>query len=203
MKRILKWVAIILGALIVLGFLFFLYFIPPFTLAPPSTFIEPEMKAGPDIAKISDDRERIIAQRGEYLVKGAGCSACHVAAANGGAPNYERYLAGGVRLTVQGEGTAYSANLTPDSVTGLGKLSKLEIVRILKTGQLPEGRILADHQMPWTVFSHYSEEDLYAIATYLKALKPVVGKIPKPDPGATVQETGTYMAVSVKDHTLH
>jgi len=57
--------------------------------------------------------------------------------------------------------------------------------------------------MPWTIFSHYSEEDLYAIATYLKALKPVVGKIPKPEPEATIQEPGTYMAVSVNDHTMH
>jgi len=203
MKRILKWTGIILGCLIVLGFLFFLYFIPPFTLAPPSAFIEPEQKAGPNLAKIADPAERLIARRGEYLVKTVGCSGCHVAAGPNGAPQFDRYEAGGAKITVKGEGAAYSFNLTPDKETGIGNISKEEIVHILKTGQLPDGRILNDEQMPWTVYSHFSEEDLYAIATYLKSLDPIPGRIPQPDPNATIAMPGALRSISVLDHSGH
>ncbi len=203
MKKILKWVAITLGILVVAGFVFFLYFIPPFTLAPSSAFVEPEAKAGPDLEKIADPAQRLIAERGKYLVKSIGCSGCHVSAGPGGAPQFDRYLAGGVRITTKANGAVYSYNLTPDKATGLGSVSRDQIVHILKTGQLPDGRILDDHQMPWTVFSHFREEDLYAMATYLSMLEPVSGKIPDPEPRAKIGDAGVVESISVLDHSRH
>ncbi len=203
MKRILKWIGLFLACLVVIGFFFFLYFIPPFTLAPAAAFIQPEEKAGPDLERVAVGSDRFIARRGEYLVKAAGCSGCHVAAGPGGAPEFDRYLAGGARITVIDEGAAYAYNLTPDTTSGLGSLSRDQIVRILKTGQLPDGRVLNDHQMPWTIYSHLTEEDLYAIATYLSLLKPVSGRIPSIEPFAKVGMPGAVEAFSIRDRSQY
>ncbi|MGA9120107.1 MAG: hypothetical protein WB699_12155 [Bacteroidota bacterium] len=203
MKRLLKWLAAIVGFLIVIGFLLFLYFIPPFTLAPAETFSGAEQKASPGIDHVAPGTDRLFAERGRYMVRTGGCTGCHVVAKPDGSPNWDRYLAGGARLTERGVGAAYSYNLTPDSATGLGSYSREEIVHILQTGQMRDGRIIMDHRMPWTVISRYSQEDLYAIATYLKALQPVSSKIPPPDPGATPGDPRAILSVSVSDHSEH
>jgi hypothetical protein len=203
MKKILKWIGWIAATLIVIGFVLFLYFIPPFTLASPETFSRAEQMASPGIDHVASPADRLIAERGRYLVRTGGCTGCHVAAKPDGSPNWDRYLAGGIRITTRGEGAVYSYNLTPDSATGLGTYSREEIVHILQTGQLRDGRIILDHRMPWTVFSHYTQEDLYAVATYLKTLKPISSRIPPPEPNATISDPGAVLSISPTDHSQH
>jgi len=58
MKKILKWVGIVLGVLIVVAFFGFLYFIPPFTLAPPEEFSNPVALSGPSLDDVTDPVER-------------------------------------------------------------------------------------------------------------------------------------------------
>ena len=64
MKTFIKWFSLSALALGVIGFLAFLYFIPPFTLLKPEEFSGPAGKAGPDLSKISDPGERLMAERG-------------------------------------------------------------------------------------------------------------------------------------------
>ena len=84
-------------------------------------------------------------------------------------------------------------NLTPDNTTGLGRFSERQIFNSLRYGLRPgetpdveitsttpgqgnfpvRPRYLAP-PMPWIAFRHMSDEQLYAIAAYLKnGLKPV------------------------------
>lgn len=179
MKRILKWAAIVIGILVVVGFFAFLYFIPPFTIAPPEAFIQPDLDAAPRTDTIADPKERVIAEHGRYLVLTRGCTGCHTPSLPNGAPNHDRFLAGGNKLVARGEGTVYTRNLTPDMETGLGARTREEIMTRLRTGQFHDGRLLIGRAMPWPVFSNLTDEDRYAIATYLKHLKPIRASIPE------------------------
>ena len=187
MKKILKRVGIILGLLLIIGFVGFLYFIPPFTLIPPDEFIKPTLAAGPSLDNITDPVERTLAQRGKYLVTSIDCSGCHTAQGDQG-PNWDEYLAGGVKSGFRSRGTIISRNLTPDKETGLARRSDEQVKRVLRSGLLPEGRVAYFQDMPWPVISNLTEEDRYAILVYLRHLKPVVHKILDPDPNAKLDD---------------
>ncbi len=88
-------------------------------------------------------------------------------------------------------------NLTPDNATGIGRFTERQIFNALKWGLRPEdtpdieitsnvpgqGNFpLHPHYlappMPWNAWRHMPDQDLYAIAAYLKrAVKPVVNKV--------------------------
>ena len=187
MKKILKWVGIILGVLLVIGFIGFLYFIPPFTLIPPEEFTKPTAAAGPSLDNIADPVERMLAQRGKYLVTGLDCSGCHTPQGDQG-PNWDKYLAGGVKAGFRGYGTFVSRNLTSDKETGLGRRTDDEVKRVLRSGLLPEGRVAYFQDMPWAVVSNWTEEDRHAVVVYLRHLKPVTHKIPDFDANPQVDD---------------
>ncbi len=177
MKRALKWTAIIVGALLVIGFVGFLYFVPPFSLAPPESFIQPERNAAPALDGISDPAERLLAERGKYLVEMIGCAGCHTATGDKG-PKWDQYLAGGMKFSYQRYGIVVSRNLTPDPNTGLARRSDGQVLRVLRTGLSPEGREFNPFMMPWGDFSNLPEEDRHAIVVFLRHLKPVRHIIP-------------------------
>ena len=77
-------------------------------------------------------------------------------------------------------GTYYSANLTPDPETGLGRYTDEEIKRALQNGVRSDGRLMDPGAMPWTLTSSWTEEDLHAAIVYLRNIKPVYHKIPDP-----------------------
>ena len=184
MKRILKWVGIILGVLAVSGFLAFLYFIPPFTVVPPEEFIRPTLAAAPSLDDITDPVERALAERGKYIVTVHDCSGCHTPLGAEG-PAWDRYLSGGNRTTFRGYGTFVTRNLTPDKETGLARRTDDQVRRVLRTGLLPEGRVAHYRDMPWAFYSNFTEEDRYAVVVYLRHLKPVQHKIQDPDTTST------------------
>ena len=190
MKKILKWVGIVVLVLAIVGFVCFLYFIPPFTMIPPEEFIKPTLAAGPSLDDIADPTERAIAKHGKFLVTTFDCSGCHTPFGEQG-PNLDEYLAGGNKNTFLTSGSFVTRNLTPDKTTGLGRRSDAEVMRVLRTGLLPEGRIAHNEDMPWTIISNMTEEDRYAIMTYLRHLKPVNHPIPNPEPNAKVTEQGS------------
>jgi mono/diheme cytochrome c family protein len=88
-------------------------------------------------------------------------------------------------------------NLTPDNTTGLGRFTERQIFNALRyglrpgetpdveiTGAVPgEGNFPANPKylappMPWPAFRHMSDEDLRAIAAYLKqGVKPVRNRV--------------------------
>jgi len=186
MKKIIKRVLIIVGALLVVAFLAFLYLIPPFTLAPPETFIETGRAAGPNIEKVADPAQQAIAARGKYLVQTIGCSGCHTASGDKGPKFDTEHLAGGMKFSMPQYGTVVSRNLTPDPATGLARRSDAQVLRTLRSGvSADDGRVFSPVMMPWAEFSNMSEEERYAIVVYLRQLSPVHHKIPLLNPTST------------------
>ncbi|HBM11400.1 MAG TPA: hypothetical protein DD390_01770, partial [Rhodospirillaceae bacterium] len=74
--------------------------------------------------------------RGEYLVRAAGCIACHTDKKSDGA-----LFAGGRALHTP-FGTFYSSNITPDPDTGIGNWTDADLIAALREGRSPEGHLL-------------------------------------------------------------
>ncbi len=115
-------------------------------------------------------------QRGQYLVETLGhCSTCH---------SPRNLLMGEERSRFLGGGTVggwIAPNITSDPVAGIGGWSEDEIVAFLRDGDVP-GRGVAGGQMAEAVehsLRHLTDDDLRAIAAYLKTVPPVA------DPGLT------------------
>ena len=180
MKRFLKWLGLTVLALGVIAFLAFLYFIPPFTLMKPEEFSGPAGRAGPDLSKISDPAERMMAERGHYLVTIGSCNDCHTTPSARGPRIDEMYLAGGFKMTRRGHGTYVSMNLTPDKETGIGSWPDDDLKRVWRNGLAPDGRPLPGHLMPWPMYSQWTDEDMHAVIVYLRHTTPIAHAIPKP-----------------------
>jgi hypothetical protein len=151
--------------------------------------------------------------RGKYLVDGIGCGDCHSPKnmVNGGpVPDSERLLSGHpadaqlppgaaeaskkgwVLLTMDMTafvgpwGTSFAANLTPDTLTGIGTWTDEIWLRAFKGGKfhgLPAGRDILP-PMPIPAFKNLTDEDALAIFAYLKSIKPVSNAVPAPVPPA-------------------
>src|SRR5271166_188920 len=103
-------------------------------------------------------------ERGEYLVRAAGCFSCHTAA--GG-----RTLAGGRALTTP-FGTFYTPNITPDPDTGIGRWTDAQFLRALRDGIRPDGANYFP-VFPYTSFTGIADSDALAIKAYLISLPAV------------------------------
>jgi len=182
MKKILKWVVSVILVLAVCGFVAFLYLIPPLTSVAPDEFIKQMASSAPAVDGIADPAERLIAERGRYLVLAADCAGCHTTQGPQG-PRSEMFLAGGLTFATNTHGTPVSRNLTPDRETGLGGRSDQEIQIVLRSGLFHTGRSISPRAMPWPGFSSWTDEDLHAVITYLRHIKPVRHAIPDPGPG--------------------
>jgi len=193
MKRVLKWSALVLLALIVVGFCAFLYFIPPFFVSPPETFSKPEVDAAPGVADIADPGQRAIAARGRYLVITGGCIGCHQTPTPQG-PDYRKYLAGGMQFHTR-EGTFITRNLTPDKTTGLGRRSDEDVLRVLRSGVMPDGRVTSYRLMPWGAYNNWTDEDRHAVLAYLRHLAPVAHQIPEPAPPTPLSDPLAFEVV--------
>ena len=129
--------------------------------------------------------------RGQYLVAIMACNDCHTPGSFYGAPDSARFLSGSEMGWAGPWGIAYAANLTPDSLTGLGRWNVEQISMALRAGNRPDGRQLSA-AMPWINFSHLTDGDVLAIASYLKTLKAVRHAVPPPlKPGEDV--TGSVL----------
>ena len=183
MNKLLKWVLISAALLVFAGFIAFLWYIPPFMTTPPEEFIEMALGAPPSLDHIEDPAERLLAEKGKYIITTGDCIGCHVPDGEEG-PNYDEYLAGGMKK-VTSTGSVVSRNLTPDPETGLGRYSDDEIKQALRSGVRSDGRLMHPLIMPWILTTTLSEEDLHAVVIYLRNIIPVYHKIPDPDPNET------------------
>ena len=145
-------------------------------------------------------------KRGEYLVKTSGCHDCHTRlklGPNGPEPDMAFALAGhpgemklppppkpegpwivaaaATNTAWSGPwGISYTANLTPDPETGLGKWTEQNFKDTIKTGRhLGRGRAILP-PMPIPAYSNFADEDLSAIFAYLRTIPPVKNKVPAP-----------------------
>jgi hypothetical protein len=160
---------------------------------------------------------------GRRMVVSHACGDCHGGGDNPAAAGW----LDGMRDTITqqfriGPFVTRAKNLTPDNATGTGRFSERQIFNALRYGLRPEETAdveitstvpgqgnfpLHPHYlavpMPWPSWRNMSDQELYAIAAYLKdGLKPVNHKVQDsegpPDfwaSGYTVQAIGPYPVV--------
>jgi mono/diheme cytochrome c family protein len=117
-------------------------------------------------------------ERGAYLAKIMDCGGCHTRGALVGKPNSEFELAGSdIGFEIPGLGYFYPPNLTSDAEAGLGKWSEADIIKAVRTGVRPDGRVLVPI-MPWHSYGALSDADAQALAAYLKSLAPIPHQAP-------------------------
>ncbi|PHP66833.1 cytochrome C [Zhengella mangrovi] len=117
--------------------------------------------------------------RGAYLVSIMDCAGCHAPRGPGGAPVPGAGLSGGtVGFEIPGLGVFWPSNLTPHA-SGLAGWSEADIIRTLRTGTAPDGLVLAP-VMPFPAYAAMKEDDLVAIAAYLRSLEPEAGTAQEP-----------------------
>jgi hypothetical protein len=123
-------------------------------------------------------------EQGEYLVELLGCGACHTDGALVGSPDTNAPLSGsdiGIAFTTpllnENPAVVYAPNITPEYATGIGGWSEDQIVDAFREGEGRHGSSLAP-VMPWPGYSILSDEDAYAIASYLLHLEPVINRVP-------------------------
>jgi mono/diheme cytochrome c family protein len=117
--------------------------------------------------------------RGKYLVETiAACGNCHTPMGPKG-PIMARAYSGGPPIVTK-DFKAFATNITPDPETGIGKWSIAQIVRAIREGVRPDGSIIRP-PMPIELYRRMSDRDATAIATYLKRVKPIRARAPKPE----------------------
>lgn len=164
MRKILKWIGIIL-LIIIVGLYITVEARQNITFDAPY----PNIIASTDSAVI---------ERGRQFVFGpAHCANCHVPEAGQAAVlrGEQVPLSGGLAFKLP-LGTLYSRNLTPDK-TGIGLMTDGEIARVLRYGVNKRGNALFDF-MP---FHNTSDEDLTAIISYLRSQPAVNNRVPAND----------------------
>ncbi|TAK65235.1 MAG: c-type cytochrome, partial [Bacteroidetes bacterium] len=129
-----------------------------------------------------------------------GCTGCHTSGGEQG-PQWDKFLAGGMKFQAKEYGTLISRNLTPDPQTGLAKRSDEYLKRLLQSGIIDEERLSV--AMPWPALSNLTEEDRYAIIVYLRNMKPVKHEIPEPMPAQMPEDTKAGEVIWGADYAKH
>lgn len=106
------------------------------------------------------------AQRGEYLIRAAGCAACHSVA-----QDEAGFLAGGRALDTP-FGRFYSPNITPHAETGIGRWSADDLWRALSEGRGPDGKHYYP-AFPYPTYTRMRREDSDALHAYLMTVAAV------------------------------
>jgi mono/diheme cytochrome c family protein len=115
----------------------------------------------------AQQKENALAAKGQYIFALAGGCACHTVP--------KKSLHAGGRAFPVPLGTVYSTNITSDKATGLGSWTDKQIHDSMVKGVRPSGEYLLP-VMPYEAYSGMAEEDLKALTTYLRTLKPVSQK---------------------------
>jgi len=129
---------------------------------------------------VPDPAKSQVWNRGAYLVQAPGhCGECHTPRGWLGGIDEDYALSG----TPDGPDGEKVPNITPDKETGIGGWEKADIVRVLRTGMLPDGDFAgsAMAEVVDTSTSKLTDADRDAIAEYLLSLPP----IENPDAKAT------------------
>lgn len=160
-------------------------------------------------AQAADAKLSPKAARGQYLVNTSGCMDCHTPlkmGANGPEPDLTRLLSGhpegldmppvpalpeGPWLVISSAtntawagpwGVSFTANITPDPDTGMGKWTERDFIATIRTGRhLGVGRAVLP-PMPNAVYRHFTDADLGAIFAYLRTIPPIKNRVPEPRP---------------------
>ncbi|MFD2163211.1 c-type cytochrome [Paradesertivirga mongoliensis] len=120
---------------------------------------------------------------GAYMVNASACFDCHTNVVDG-TPIEGMDFAGGREFKLPG-GSVFTANITPDKETGIGHWTKQQFVERFKSyadsGHSPKTVNGSEFQtvMPWTMYGGMKTQDLEAIYTYLRSVKPIKNQVTK------------------------
>ena len=167
--------------------------------------------SAPTAAPVRSGSREAEVLRGRTLLLHHGCGGCHGGGGNPAAEGYlagmrtidDEFLIGPC-LRTPGAQPCFRTrprNLTPDNATGLGRFSERQIFNALRYGLRPgetpdveitstvpgQGNFPANPKylappMPWPAWRHMPDEDLWAIAAYLKhGVRPVRNRVQDSD----------------------
>lgn len=129
----------------------------------------PNIKASTDTAVIAKGKNITLVTKG--------CVHCHSPVNNIDSmlkKGEEPSLAGAKKFDTP-FGTFFTPNLTPDTKTGIGKMTDAEIARVLRYGVKSNGEAV----LPFMQGQDMSNEDMTAVISYLRSLKPIENKVPE------------------------
>ena len=121
---------------------------------------------------------------GAYMTNASGCRECHTRV-NRGQIIREVSFGGGREFLMPGGATVRSANITPDTDTGIGKWTEAAFVQRFKifadSSYAPTPVVEGEFNsiMPWTMYARMDRKDLAAIFTYLKSVNPIANEVEK------------------------
>ena len=85
-------------------------------------------------------------------------------------------------------GVSFTANLTPDKETGLGKWTETTFIQTIRTGRhMGRGRPILP-PMPYPMYKNFTDEDLKAIFSYLQSIPAIENRVPEPLPAPAAKE---------------
>ena len=159
--------------------------------------------AAPTLSAVSSET----IERGAYLVNIMACNDCHTPwkmSAHGPEPDMTRMLSGhpqdlvvssvpkvpegpwgwvgaGTNTAFAGPwGVSFTANLTPDPETGLGKWTAETFITALRTGRHEgQGRPILP-PMPYPMYRNATDQDLRAVFAFLQSIPPIHNRVPLP-----------------------
>jgi mono/diheme cytochrome c family protein len=173
------------------------------TSAALAAFLATALQAVP--AAASQPEEDLVA-RGRYVVTVSACHDCHTpwtVGPNGPEPDMTRMLSGHpegadlppappateqwvMRTSATNTawsgawGTSFTANLTPDPETGLGRWTLRNFKETVRTGRhMGRGRAILP-PMPIPMYRNFTDEDLEAIFAYLQSIPAIRNRVPEP-----------------------
>ena len=168
-----------------------------------------KMRPEPSPAQLQADVQTQRVARGKYIVSTAGCHDCHTPWKNGPKgpePDMTLALSGhpaGMKLppppklgegpwvwTAAGTNTAfagpwgvsYTANLTPDKLTGLGIWTEDIFIKTIRSGRHWGVSRPILPPMPWSVYRNLTDEDLKSVFAYQRTITPIHNQVPEPLP---------------------
>ncbi len=174
----------------------------------PGCMSKQQSQTGTDTTQAAQASTMPTVDRGKYLVTTIGCNDCHTPwkmGDHGPEPDMSKMLSGHpAQMQIQqgpalmppwawaGDmsmtafsgpwGISFSANLTPDSLTGIGSWSQDVFISALRTGKhMGKGRDILP-PMPWNWIGKLTDQDLASIYMYLRTIPPISNKVPDPVP---------------------
>ncbi|MFP6559074.1 c-type cytochrome [Paraburkholderia sp. B3] len=139
-----------------------------------------------------DPTQSVEWNRGAYLVQGLGhCTMCHTEINALGGNMKSKEFQGGL-IPMQ---DWYAPSLTSNKEAGLGDWSIDDIVGLLHAGVSNRGAVYGPMaEVVYDSFQYLTEEDVRAVAVYLKALPAHSGEVDTAQPSATTTEAKNSLA---------
>ena len=115
----------------------------------------------------------------------ASCGECHTQIDDRGQKLPGMDFAGGFQFAQRAGLPRASANITPDADSGIGQWTEEQFINKFKGFETPDDHVLTDAEqrqntaMPWKQYAGMTREDLGAIYSYLRTLKPVLNRVDK------------------------